>query len=90
MTKAEFDQGRQIYFDRLRGCHGVLRKGATGKALLPKDMQKLGTEGLKIFVHYGTPGGMPGFGTANELTEKEVEVMARYIQQTPPTRPNGA
>ena len=87
MTKAEFDQARQIYFDRCAGCHGVLRKGATGKPLLPQDMQKLGTESLKIFVHYGTPGGMPGFGTANEMTEAQIEQMARYIQQPPPTPP---
>jgi nitrite reductase (NO-forming)/hydroxylamine reductase len=87
MTKAEFDSSRQIYFDRCAGCHGVLRKGATGKPLLPADMQKLGTDTLKVFVHYGTPGGMPGFGTSNELTEKEVDLMARYIQNTPPTPP---
>jgi nitrite reductase (NO-forming)/hydroxylamine reductase len=87
MTKAEFDASRQIYFDRCAGCHGVLRKGATGKPLLPGDMQKLGTETLKVFVHYGTPGGMPGFGTSNELSEKEVDLMARYIQNTPPTPP---
>src|SRR5688572_12410560 len=35
MSKAEFDQARQIYFERCAGCHGVLRKGATGKALTP-------------------------------------------------------
>ena len=35
MTKAEFDQARQIYFERCAGCHGVLRKGATGKPLTP-------------------------------------------------------
>ncbi len=87
MTKAEFDTARQIYFDRCAGCHGVLRKGATGKPLLPQDMQKLGTETLKVFIHYGTPGGMPGFGTANEMTEKQIEVMARYIQQPPPQPP---
>ena len=87
MTKVEFDQARQIYFDRCAGCHGVLRKGATGKPLLPEDMQKLGTEALKIFIHYGTPGGMPGFGSANEMTEKQIEEMARYIQQPPPTPP---
>jgi nitrite reductase (NO-forming)/hydroxylamine reductase len=87
MTKVEFDQARQTYFDRCAGCHGVLRKGATGKPLLPQDMQKLGTEALKVFIHYGTPGGMPGFGTANEMTEKQIEVMARYIQQPPPTPP---
>ena len=87
MTKAEFDQARQVYFDRCAGCHGVLRKGATGKPLLPKQMQQLGTESLKVFIHYGTPGGMPGFGTANELNEQEVELMARYIQQPPPQPP---
>ena len=87
MTKAEFDTGRQIYFDRCAGCHGVLRKGATGKPLLPAAMQKLGTDNLKTFISYGTPGGMPGFGAANELSENEVGLMARYIQQTPPTPP---
>ena len=87
MTKVEFDQARQIYFDRCAGCHGVLRKGATGKPLLPNDMQKLGSESLKVFIHYGTAGGMPGFGAANEMTEKQIEVMARYIQQPPPTPP---
>jgi nitrite reductase (NO-forming)/hydroxylamine reductase len=87
MTKEEFDVGRQIYFDRCAGCHGVLRKGATGKPLLPGDMQKLGTESLKIFTYYGTPGGMPGFGTSKEMTDKEVDIMARYIQQPPPLPP---
>jgi mono/diheme cytochrome c family protein len=35
MTQAEFDKARQIYFERCAGCHGVLRKGATGKPLTP-------------------------------------------------------
>ena len=35
MTEAEFDKGKLIYFERCAGCHGVLRKGATGKALTP-------------------------------------------------------
>ena len=35
MTQAEFDLGRKIYFERCAGCHGVLRKGATGKPLTP-------------------------------------------------------
>jgi nitrite reductase (NO-forming)/hydroxylamine reductase len=87
MTKAEFDQARQIYFDRCAGCHGVLRKGATGKPLLPGEMQKLGTDSLKVFMTYGTAGGMPGFGTSAEMSEKEIDVMARYIQQPPPQPP---
>jgi nitrite reductase (NO-forming)/hydroxylamine reductase len=87
MSKAEFDAGRQIYFDRCAGCHGVLRKGATGKALLHNEMQKLGSETLKVFIGYGTPGGMPNFGTSNELNEKEIDLMARYIQHPAPTPP---
>jgi cytochrome c5 len=33
MTVAEFAAGQKIYFERCAGCHGVLRKGATGKGL---------------------------------------------------------
>ena len=35
MTEAEFDKAKRIYFERCAGCHGVLRKGATGKPLTP-------------------------------------------------------
>ena len=35
MTEAEFQKGANIYFQRCAGCHGVLRKGATGKPLTP-------------------------------------------------------
>ena len=39
MTQAEFDLGRKTYFERCAGCHGVLRKGATGKpSRLPLTM----------------------------------------------------
>jgi nitrite reductase (NO-forming)/hydroxylamine reductase len=31
MTKEEFEKAKNIYFQRCAGCHGVLRKGATGK-----------------------------------------------------------
>ena len=31
LTAAEFEQAKEIYFQRCAGCHGVLRKGATGK-----------------------------------------------------------
>jgi len=87
MTKAEFDKARQIYFERCAGCHGVLRKGATGKALTPDKTLPNGTEYLKVFINYGSPAGMPNWGTSGELTEAEVDLMARYIQQTPPQPP---
>lgn len=87
MTKAEFDAAKQIYFQRCAGCHGVLRKGATGKALTPDITLEKGTDYLKVFIAYGSPAGMPNWQTSGDLTEKEVDLMARYIQQEPPTPP---
>ena len=87
MTKAEFDRGRTIYFERCAGCHGVLRKGATGKPLTPDLTMAKGTEILKVFIKYGSPAGMPNWGTAGDLNDAEVDLMARYIQQEPPIPP---
>lgn len=87
MSKAEFDKARQIYFERCAGCHGVLRKGATGKPLTPDKTLANGTEYLKVFIKYGSPAGMPNWGTSGELTDDEVDLMARYVQQTPPQPP---
>jgi nitrite reductase (NO-forming)/hydroxylamine reductase len=87
MSKAEFDEGRQIYFERCAGCHGVLRKGATGKPLTPDITLGRGTDFLKVFINYGSAAGMPNWGTSGELNERQVDLMARYVQQTPPTPP---
>jgi nitrite reductase (NO-forming)/hydroxylamine reductase len=87
MSKAEYDKARQIYFERCAGCHGVLRKGATGKPLTPDITLAKGTEILKVFIKYGSPAGMPNWGTAGDLNDAEVDLMARYIQNTPPTPP---
>ena len=87
MTEKEFDEARKIYFERCAGCHGVLRKGATGKPLTTDKTLANGTEYLKTFIKYGSPGGMPNFGTAGDLTDAQVDLMARYVQQEPPTPP---
>jgi nitrite reductase (NO-forming) / hydroxylamine reductase len=87
MTQAEFELGRKTYFERCAGCHGVLRKGATGKPLTPDITLGKGTDYLKVFISYGSPGGMPNWLTSGEMSEKLVDVMARYIQQDPPVPP---
>ena len=87
MTKEEFEKAKNIYFQRCAGCHGVLRKGATGKPLTTDKTLANGTEYLKVFITYGSPGGMPNWGTSGELTEAEVDMMARYVQQEPPVPP---
>ncbi|WP_026436065.1 nitrite reductase [Acidovorax sp. JHL-9] len=87
MTQAEFDRARQIYFERCAGCHGVLRKGATGKPLTPDVTLPKGTDYLKVFIAYGSPAGMPNWQTSGEMSEADVDLMARYIQQDPPVPP---
>ena len=87
MTQAEFELGRKTYFERCAGCHGVLRKGATGKALTPDLTIGKGTEYLKVFIAYGSAAGMPNWLTSGEMDEKTVDVMARYIQQDAPVPP---
>jgi nitrite reductase (NO-forming)/hydroxylamine reductase len=98
MTAQEKEIGKKIYFERCAGCHGVLRKGATGKNLEPswskKDAAgkttsggtlKLGTKRLEKIIAMGTDGGMVNYDDI--LTKEEINIMARYIQHTPPIPP---
>ncbi len=87
MTVDEFKAAQKIYFERCAGCHGVLRKGATGKPLTPDITQKKGTDYLKVFINQGSPAGMPSWGKSGELTPEQVDLMARYVQHTPPQPP---
>lgn len=87
LTPEEFAHGKEIFFQRCAGCHGVLRKGATGKPLTPDITRKLGTKYLKTIIANGTPAGMPNWGTSGDLSEKEIDLMARYIQNEPPVPP---
>ena len=87
LTKEEFKRATRIYFERCAGCHGVLRKGATGKPLTPDITRKKGVEYLKAFINFGSPAGMPNWGTSGELSEAEVDLMARFLLHDPPTPP---
>jgi nitrite reductase (NO-forming)/hydroxylamine reductase len=98
MTPAEVEQGKKIYFERCAGCHGVLRKGATGKNLEPhwskkdKDgnVRKAARSSSvptvwKRSSRLGTEGGMVNYDDI--LTKEEINIMARYIQRTPDVPP---
>jgi nitrite reductase (NO-forming)/hydroxylamine reductase len=87
MTKAEFEGSKKIFFERCAGCHGVLRKGATGKPLTPDITKEKGTDYLKALINYGSPAGMPNWGTSGEMSEKDIDAMARYLQHAPPEPP---
>jgi len=98
LSAAEKEQAKKIYFERCAGCHGVLRKGATGKNLEPhwskKDKDgnvteggtlKLGQTRLEKIIGYGTDGGMVNFDDI--LTKDEISLMSKYIQNTPDVPP---
>ncbi|MCW8919089.1 MAG: nitrite reductase [Gammaproteobacteria bacterium] len=85
LTKAEFDQAKTLYFQHCAGCHGVLRKGATGKSLQPEETMKKGTKRLHRIIQLGTEGGMNNFD--NILSAKEIELLSKYIQHEPPKPP---
>jgi len=87
MTQEEFQRGTQIYFERCAGCHGVLRKGATGKALTTDITRENGYDYLQSFITYGSPAGMPNWGTSGDMTEADVDLMARYLLLDPPAPP---
>jgi nitrite reductase (NO-forming) / hydroxylamine reductase len=87
MSQADFDTSKQIYFERCAGCHGVLRKGATGKPLTPDITQSRGQAYLEALITYGSPAGMPNWGTSNALTKAQISSMASFIQHTAPTPP---
>ena len=88
----------KIYFERCAGCHGMLRKGATGKNLEPSWSKKgadgsqteggtikLGQSRLEKIIGYGTEGGMPNFDDI--LTKDEIKNIASYIQAPPDAPP---
>ncbi|MFU8778083.1 MAG: cytochrome D1 domain-containing protein [Roseovarius sp.] len=87
MTQEEYQKANTIYFERCAGCHGVLRKGATGKALTPDVTRENGFEYLRDFITYGSPAGMPNWGTSGDFSEEEVDMMARYILLDPAVPP---
>jgi len=87
LSEAEYASATRIYFERCAGCHGVLRKGATGKPLTPDITIEKGTDYLKALITYGSPAGMPNWGSSGELNEQQIDVMARFLQQEPPTPP---
>ena len=78
LTAEEKAATGKIYFERCAGCHGMLRKGATGKNLEPVNTTKLGSSRLEKIMTYGTEGGMVNFDDI--LSKKEIANMATYLQ----------
>jgi nitrite reductase (NO-forming)/hydroxylamine reductase len=85
MSEADFEKAKTMYFQRCAGCHGVLRKGATGKSLEPKNTLDKGQDRLEKIIALGTEGGMNNFDDI--FSKEEISLLAKYIQMEPPVPP---
>ncbi len=82
LSPEAFEKSKTLYFQRCAGCHGVLRKGATGKSLLPKETRKLGQKRLEKIITIGTEGGMNNFDDI--FSKEQIADLSTYIQMEPP------
>ena len=55
----------------------MLRKGATGKALTTDITRERGFDYLRDFITYGSPAGMPNWGTSGDMTKDDVALGAQ-------------
>ncbi len=82
LSKEKFESSKALYFQRCAGCHGALRKGATGKSLEPEKTRKKGQKRLEKIIALGTEKGMNNFDDL--FTKEEIKDMATFIQMEPP------
>ena len=68
-----------LYFEHCVGCHGAGRLGASGPPLPPWLLDIKSTGAVLSMVHYGSSEGMPGWGVADKLTAKQIEMLAAYL-----------
>lgn len=85
LTKEQFDRANLLYFQQCAGCHGILRKGATGKNLEPENMLKLGQQRLERIIALGTEGGMNNFDMM--YSKEDIALLATYLQMDVPVPP---
>jgi nitrite reductase (NO-forming)/hydroxylamine reductase len=88
LTDEEMEQGKQIFFNHCAGCHGVLRKGATGKNITPEGLAERGRDQdfIKTIITNGF-GGMPAWGNLGILNADEVDLMSRFVLSPVPEPP---
>jgi nitrite reductase (NO-forming) / hydroxylamine reductase len=85
LSKEDYDRANLLYFQQCAGCHGVLRKGATGVNLEPENTLRLGQRRLERIITHGTEGGMNNFDIM--YTPEEISLLATYIQMDVPAPP---
>lgn len=75
-----------LYQTHCASCHGSDRFGATGPALLPDNLGRLGKRGAEAVIGEGRAGTkMRGFRAV--LDEQSIKALAAYVNAPPPTAP---
>jgi nitrite reductase (NO-forming)/hydroxylamine reductase len=87
LSDEDFERAEFIYFDRCSGCHGALRKGATGPNITDETMLTKTLKKLQKTIYDGTDAGMPGWGRTGEMTDEETALMAKFVQLPAPIPP---
>jgi nitrite reductase (NO-forming)/hydroxylamine reductase len=87
LSDTEYEQAKFIYFDRCSGCHGALRKGATGPNITDEKMATKTLTKLQKTIFDGTDAGMPGWGRTGELNDAQSTLMAKFLQLPVPVPP---
>lgn len=87
LSADDFAWAKQTYFERCAGCHGTLRKGATGPGLTPDLTRPKGTVALSAIIFNGTTRGMPDWGKQGFFTQEQTDIMAEFLQNEPPAPP---
>ena len=87
LSDEDFAWAKQTFFERCAGCHGTLRKGATGPALTPDLTLAKGTVALSSIIFNGTLKGMPDWGKQGFFSQEQTDIMAKYLQNEPPAPP---
>lgn len=87
LSETDFEWAKQVFFERCAGCHGTLRKGATGPGLTPDLTIPKGTVALSAIIFNGTNRGMPDWGKQGFFTHDQTDILAKFLQLEPPTPP---
>lgn len=74
----------QIFFQRCAGCHGVLRRGATGPALTPDKLAGRSDGYIESMITWGSSAGMPPFGASGDLSPEEIQQLVVFLRKPPP------
>ncbi|MGI9325241.1 MAG: cytochrome D1 domain-containing protein [Pseudomonadales bacterium] len=80
VSQAEYESAERLYFQYCAGCHGLQRQGLSGSSLDPASLTGLSSQSLMQSIHYGSPWGMPNWGTSEQLTAEQMSSLARYLK----------